>query len=118
MVTEAESQRLSFFLKFWWHQLTYMTVEPVEGISAGAGRVLRLSVGCDTAAVGNPKQLRENLDCNCCSHTSHGRCGGTKMKQLPFLSSSAASQPAFYSCWGTGPAGTANYHNFKEQCYM
>lgn len=38
MLTDTESQCSSCFLNFWWHQLAYMQVEPVEEIDLGALR--------------------------------------------------------------------------------
>lgn len=36
MLKDAESQHSSCSLKFWWHQLTYMTAEAVAEMSGGA----------------------------------------------------------------------------------
>lgn len=170
VLTDAESQHLSCCLKFWWHQLTDMTVEPVEEMSVGARRVLpdsakvtRSSLRAHPARRGSacthraflwegllhrggtwlpeglgglwhcywyPKQLRENLDCSCYSHTSCGHCGGRKMEQLSLTCPSWAAvlHHSTFKCtsqfsnfsngWETGTAGRANYCNFKEQHYV
>lgn len=68
------------------------------------------------------KQLRENLDRSCYSHTSCGHCGGTEMEQLLLPCPSQAPvlhhSLLFSNCWETGTAGPANYHHFKEQSYV